>query len=116
MKTSQGLNRAFVTLPAWFWGDPHLRTLDGIDYTYNGLGEYTVALLDDESGQRYFELQGRTQRAFNSETQQLSEATFFAAFAAEAVDAVQVVALAEVAALAEVVVVVVAVVAGYDVS
>ncbi|XP_022099124.1 mucin-4-like isoform X5 [Acanthaster planci] len=68
----------------WFFGDPHLRTLDGMEYTFNGLGEYTVALFENDAGQRYFELQGRTQRAFNSQTQQLSLATFFAAFAAEA--------------------------------
>ncbi|XP_038062365.1 uncharacterized protein LOC119732831 [Patiria miniata] len=67
----------------WNFGDPHMRTLDGLDYTFNGLGEYTMALIDDDDGQRQFELQGRTQRALNSETQQLSEATFFAGFAAE---------------------------------
>ena len=66
----------------WFWGDPHVRTLDGVDYTFNGLGEYTLALIEDE-GERLFELQGRTQRAYNSETEQLSDATFYSGFAAE---------------------------------
>ncbi|XP_038045778.1 neurogenic locus notch homolog protein 1-like isoform X3 [Patiria miniata] len=71
--------------PRWSWtfGDPHMRTLDGLEYTFNGLGEYTITLINDDSGQRQFELQGRTQRVLNSETQQLSEATFFTGFAAE---------------------------------
>ena len=41
---------------AWFWGDPHIRTLDGGNYTFNGLGEYVM--LDAQSGR--FQLQART--------------------------------------------------------
>ena len=25
------------------WGDPHVRTLDGAEYTFNGLGEFVLA-------------------------------------------------------------------------
>ena len=43
-------------LSAWFWGDPHISTLDGRMYTFNGRGEYTLVQLGDQ-----FELQGRTE-------------------------------------------------------
>ena len=41
---------------AWTWGDPHINTLDGRTYTFNGHGEYTLLSLSDQ-----FELQARTQ-------------------------------------------------------
>ncbi|EDV26971.1 uncharacterized protein TRIADDRAFT_54443 [Trichoplax adhaerens] len=47
---------------AWFWGDPHIRTLDGNQYTFNGLGEYVLLQTDDRS----FILQGRTMQALNN--------------------------------------------------
>ena len=56
---------------AWFFGDPHFRTLDGRRYTFNGLGEYMMV---DADGM--FQLQGRTAIAGNS------TATIFSAFAA----------------------------------
>ena len=40
----------------WFWGDPHINTLDGRMYTFNGRGEYTLVSLEG-----FFELQARTQ-------------------------------------------------------
>ena len=58
-----------------------MRTLDGLDFTFNGLGEYSLILIE-ESGEKQFELQGRTQRAVNSKTQQLTNATFYSGFAA----------------------------------
>ena len=50
----------------WFWGDPHINTLDGHTYTFNGLGEYTLISLGES-----FELQARTQlvRANTTATQ-----------------------------------------------
>ncbi|XP_038064096.1 uncharacterized protein LOC119734628 isoform X4 [Patiria miniata] len=66
----------------WFWGDPHIVTLDGLEYTFNGLGEYTLALIEDDDGQRVFELQGRTRQAVDTETGQLSQATVYSGFAA----------------------------------
>ena len=53
-------------------GDPHLTTLDGYTYTFNGRGEYTL-VKDLGTG---FALQGRTEPV--SET---SNATQFSAFA-----------------------------------
>ncbi|XP_031569004.1 uncharacterized protein LOC116303578, partial [Actinia tenebrosa] len=41
---------------SWLWGDPHFVTLDGLNYTFNGLGEYIMA--DISNG--LFQLQART--------------------------------------------------------
>ena len=41
------------------YGDPHFKTLDGNNYTFNGLGEYVVLRIDNNT----FELQARTARA-----------------------------------------------------
>lgn len=41
------------------FGDPHMRTLDGYTYTFNGLGEYVLSNIDDG----FFVLQGRMARA-----------------------------------------------------
>jgi len=41
------------------WGDPHFVTLDGKNYTFNGLGEYIM--LDVRDG--FFQLQSRTRLA-----------------------------------------------------
>ncbi len=57
----------------WFWGDPHIRTLDGFRYTFNGLGEYT--LLSVNTTNVTFAAQGRTDLVANS------SATQFTAFA-----------------------------------
>ena len=52
-------------------GDPHITTIDGRTYTFNGLGEY-VLLRENASS---FEFQARTELAPNS------NATVFSAFA-----------------------------------
>ena len=41
---------------ALVFGDPHIRTLDGLIYTFNGIGEYTMVTMFDSS----FTLQART--------------------------------------------------------
>ena len=56
---------------AWGWGDPHITTIDGRRYTFNGLGEYVLLRTTSSN----FELQGRTELAPNS------NATLFSAFA-----------------------------------
>ena len=71
----------FATV-AWGWGDPHITTIDGRRYTFNGLGEY-VLLRENANN---FEFQGRTQLAPNS-----AATTVFSAFALrENVDIVEV--------------------------
>ncbi|XP_053386927.1 uncharacterized protein LOC123542089 isoform X2 [Mercenaria mercenaria] len=63
-----------------FWGDPHFTTLDGLNFTFNGLGEYT--LLQINTGNCSFDLQARTERAIKGNGN-LSDATVFTAFAAK---------------------------------
>ena len=58
----------------WLWGDPHFVTLDGKNYTFNGLGEYVMADARDGS----FKLQARTKLAKGDGT-----ATVFSAAAAK---------------------------------
>ena len=56
----------------WTFGDPHFQTLDGKQYTFNGLGEYIVV----KTGGYKFVLQGRTALVDDS------TATVFSAFVA----------------------------------
>ncbi|XP_069755212.1 fibrillin-1-like [Narcine bancroftii] len=63
-----------------FFGDPHVVTLDGVKYTFNGLGEFILLTVKDENGTVTFSLQGRTLRAGENRT---SEATNFVALAAQ---------------------------------
>ncbi|XP_078593732.1 uncharacterized protein LOC144871758 isoform X2 [Branchiostoma floridae x Branchiostoma japonicum] len=55
------------------WYDPHIQTLDGKNYTFNGLGEYVLLDLDDGE----YQVQARTSQAEGS-----SHATVFAAIVA----------------------------------
>ena len=64
------------THTAWGWGDPHITTLDGRTYTFNGWGEYT--LLEPASNTTQFVLQGRTAPVNESTS---NSATQFSAFA-----------------------------------
>ena len=61
----------------WSYGDPHIRTLDGFQYTFNGLGEYTLV----ETTHGEFKLQGRTAKVRDGNGQE-TDATVFSAFAA----------------------------------
>ncbi|XP_019632704.1 PREDICTED: uncharacterized protein LOC109476260 [Branchiostoma belcheri] len=64
---------------AILWGDPHMKTLDGLAYTFNGLGEFT--LVQTRGASVGFSLQGRTEKAIG--TQGAAEATVFTAFASK---------------------------------
>ena len=66
-----------LSYSGWFYGDPHIRTLDGFEYTFNGLGEYTLV----ETTYDEFTLQGRTTKARDDKGQE-TDATVFSAFAA----------------------------------
>ncbi|XP_028922750.2 mucin-4 isoform X2 [Ornithorhynchus anatinus] len=60
---------------AWMFGDPHITTLDGTTYTFNGLGDFL--LMKAKSANSSFLLQGRTTQTGTA------PATNFMAFAAQ---------------------------------
>ncbi|KAK2090009.1 hypothetical protein P7K49_031265 [Saguinus oedipus] len=57
------------------FGDPHITTLDGVNYTFNGLGDFLLVQAQD--GNSSFQLQGRTAQTASA------QATNFVAFAAQ---------------------------------
>nr|XP_023479343.1 mucin-4 isoform X1 [Equus caballus] len=61
--------------PAWMFGDPHITTLDGANYTFNGLGDFLLVRAKD--GNSSFLLQGRTALTGSA------QASNFIAFAAQ---------------------------------
>ncbi|XP_010138230.1 PREDICTED: mucin-4, partial [Buceros rhinoceros silvestris] len=65
--------------PAGAFGDPHITTLDGLTYTFNGLGDFVLLLASD--AQTSFILQGRTAQTG------MAQATNFVAFAAQYISA-----------------------------
>nr|KAG5698733.1 hypothetical protein BaRGS_008507 [Batillaria attramentaria] len=62
------------------WGDPHIKTLDGGEYTFNGYGEYILITMTTASVS--FTVQGRTGLA-ETESGTVTNATVFTAFGAE---------------------------------
>jgi hypothetical protein len=67
-------------LSAWFFGDPHINTLDGGQYTFNGYGEYTMMKVDFNG--TTFDLQARTELATGANGTTIN-ATIFSAFVAK---------------------------------
>ena len=65
-------------LAAWARGDPHLVTLDGLSYTFNGRGEFTLV----ETSDGRFTLQGRMVDVLN-ENGTATMATVFSAVVAQ---------------------------------
>ncbi|XP_009577143.1 PREDICTED: mucin-4 [Fulmarus glacialis] len=65
--------------PAGAFGDPHITTLDGLTYTFNGLGDFVLLLASD--AQTRFVLHGRTAQTGTA------QATNFVAFAAQYISA-----------------------------
>nr|XP_051674940.1 mucin-4 isoform X10 [Oryctolagus cuniculus] len=61
--------------PGWMFGDPHITTLDGANFTFNGLGDFLLVRAWD--GNSSFLLQGRTAQTGSA------QATNFIAFAAQ---------------------------------
>ena len=49
----------FLFIVAWWFGDPHIVTLDGHKYTFNGKGDYILISTEDNS----FTLHGRMEEA-----------------------------------------------------
>ncbi|XP_069068939.1 fibrillin-2-like isoform X2 [Pleurodeles waltl] len=70
----------------FFFGDPHIYTLDGLTYTFNGLGEFILANVRNDNDTVVFRLQGRTARAGNG----TSHATNFVGLAAEVINGTKV--------------------------
>ncbi|XP_048727710.2 uncharacterized protein LOC125645867 [Ostrea edulis] len=64
---------------SWLFGDPHINTLDGNQYTFNGYDEYVLLRINTEEKQ--FELQARTDLAEGANGTVIN-ATIFSAFAA----------------------------------
>ncbi|XP_052830075.1 mucin-like protein [Octopus bimaculoides] len=65
------------------FGDPHIQTIDGKFYTFNGWGEFTLLNIyhKDKPKDRLFTLEGRTERGENVHGE-LTDATIFTAFVA----------------------------------
>uniref|UniRef100_A0A8W8N7V2 Fibrillin-1 n=1 Tax=Magallana gigas TaxID=29159 RepID=A0A8W8N7V2_MAGGI len=66
--------------PALNFGDPHIVTLDGKNYTFNGYGEYTMLKISKDPVQ--FDLQARTDLATTANGTRIN-ATIFSAFVAQ---------------------------------
>ena len=68
-------------------GDPHITTLDGYTYTFNGKGEYILLQVYTEAQpvSKVCEIQGRTTGA-PVPVDKTSHATVFTAFAHECAD------------------------------
>lgn len=66
----------------WWFGDPHIVTLDGHKYTFNGKGDYIVLDTSDNS----FTLHGRMEEAINVDGNPASGGTVFTALAAQQSD------------------------------
>uniref|UniRef100_A0A8B9RXB5 Mucin-4 n=1 Tax=Accipiter nisus TaxID=211598 RepID=A0A8B9RXB5_9AVES len=57
--------------PAGAFGDPHITTLDGLTYTFNGLGDFVLLLASD--AQTSFMLHGRTARTGMAQQERTSK-------------------------------------------
>jgi deleted-in-malignant-brain-tumors protein 1 len=66
--------------PGRLFGDPHIVTLDGHKYTFNGKGEFTLI----ETRNREFVLQGRMEEAVNDANEEVLATAFSAIVAKEA--------------------------------
>jgi len=71
------LLKNYCCIVASGFGDPHVTTLDGLTYTFNGLGEFVLMRVPDQS----IEIQARTGRAVFGETGDLTNATIYTGFA-----------------------------------
>ena len=70
------------------FGDPHFRTFDGLPYTFNGLGEYT--LVDANNGDSEILLQARTADASLASTETVESDDGGSLFKATVISAVAV--------------------------
>ena len=66
------------------WGDPHIITLDGLGYTFNGLGCYWMVKTTNRTSDTdpFFNMQAQTARVVTSNGT-MENATVFTRFAAQ---------------------------------
>ena len=64
-----------IIFAAIVFGDPHMITIDGVEYTFNGHGEFIVSKVKNST----FILQGRMEPLSNENSQE-SRATVYTAF------------------------------------
>ena len=72
------VNFSFWSLKATGFGDPHMVSLDGTPFTFNGHGEFFILKVSGVD----FTLQGRMEPLVNDDGS-LTDATVFTAFAAK---------------------------------
>ena len=78
IKQADRLKKSFIiSVWAFFWGDPHITTLDAKTYTFNGHGEYVMLIA--VSGSDSVEIQARTGLALDKDNKTIN-ATVFTAF------------------------------------
>ena len=66
-----------MAISGFSFGDPHITTLDGKEYTFNGWGEYTMVKI--RTSNVIFDLQARTDLATTSNGTKIN-ATIFSGF------------------------------------
>ena len=69
------LDAALCMTSGCIYGDPHVVTSDGLKYTFNGKGEFTLVETDDDS----FTLQGRMEDSLSNTSGDSVPATVFSA-------------------------------------
>lgn len=70
-----------IRLSGNVFGDPHITTLSGVRYTFNGLGEYWLVRTENNTRNVSLQVQCHTDRAEDSVTGIPNNATIFTAFA-----------------------------------
>jgi hypothetical protein len=77
-RPSATCNTYTSTMEGLMWGDPHMITTDGHNYTFNGIGEYKMVEATDKS----FRLQARTAQMTNGDGAPVG-ASAYVSFAAQ---------------------------------
>ncbi len=70
-------------MPGWSGGDPHITTLDGHTYTFNGVGDYTYLAIQNSSDVLIHSRMSKAAIKPNATVTQ-SRATVFSGFALKA--------------------------------
>ena len=57
----------YISIIVTGFGDPHIITVDGLSYTFNGLGEFLLIDAQSQNERDNFVMQGRTVQTLNSD-------------------------------------------------